>query len=140
MPGLNKVMLIGRLGRDPETRWFEGGRVMSKVSLATSERFKTPDGEVRERTEWHAVVLWGALGQIADDHLRKGDRIYVEGRLRTRSWQDAEGTEHRATEIVGDRMEMLGNGQPSTPPSSRTDSPAEQTTGPEPMDASTLPF
>lgn len=140
MPGLNKVMLIGRLGRDPETRWFEGGRVMSKVSLATSERFKTPEGEMRERTEWHSVVLWGALGQIADDHLRKGDRIYVEGRLRTRSWQDAEGTEHRATEIVGDRLEMLGNGHPSPPSTSQTDSPAEQPAGPEPMDASTLPF
>ena len=140
MPGLNKVMLIGHLGRDPETRWFEGGKAMCKLSLATSERYKDDQGERHERTEWHAVVLWRELAKIADEHLSKGDRIYIEGRLRTRSWQDADGVQHRATEIVADRMEMLGGARR---PDSPTEDPARGSappTAPAPMDGAPLPF
>jgi len=109
MPGLNKVMLIGRLGRDPETRWFEGGKAMCTLSLATSETFRNGDAPPQERTEWHRVVLWRDLARVADEHLNKGDRIYIEGRLRTRSWQDGDGVQHRSTEVVADRMDMLGS-------------------------------
>ena len=135
MSGLNKVMLIGRLGRDPETRWFEGGRAMSTLSIATSERHKDGDGHLRERTEWHRVVLWRQLAEIAEEHLHKGDRVYIEGKLRTRTWQDAGGTEHRTVEIVADRMDMLGG-------SSRQDAPSktQEGQGPHPIDASALPL
>lgn len=135
MSGLNKVMLIGRLGRDPETRWFEGGRAMSTLSIATSERHQDAEGHLRERTEWHRVVLWRQLAEIAENHLHKGDRVYIEGKLRTRTWQDAGGTEHRTIEIVADRMDMLGG-------SSRQEAPSEtqEGQGPHPIDSSALPL
>lgn len=135
MSGLNKVMLIGRLGRDPETRWFEGGRAMSVLSIATSERHKDQDGNLRERTEWHRVVLWRQLAEVAEKHLSKGDRVYIEGKLKTRNWQDGGGVEHRTVEVVADRLDMLGS-------PIRTESDAGSTTpdGPHPMDASALPL
>jgi len=135
MSGLNKVMLIGRLGRDPETRWFDGGRAMSTLSIATSERHKDSDGNVHERTEWHRVVLWRQLAEIAEKHLRKGDRVYVEGKLRSRTWQDGGGVEHRAVEIVGDRLDMLGS---PVRQGGGTDASAPE--GPHPIDASALPI
>lgn len=135
MSGVNKVMLIGRLGRDPETKWFEGGRAMSALSIATSERQKDRDGNLRERTEWHRVVLWQQLAEIAEKHLKKGDRIYVEGKLRSRTWQDGAGVEHKAVEIVGERIEMLGSPLPKD--DGAQDSSAQ---GPHPMDASALPI
>lgn len=141
MPGLNKVMLIGHLGRDPETRWFEGGKVMSKLSLATSETYKDDEGQSHQRTEWHNVVLWRKLAEVADAHLSKGDRVYIEGRLRTRTWQDAEGQQHRATEIVADRMDMLGGPHsPNREAESGTGRPQAAPTAPEPMDGAPLPF
>jgi len=136
MSGLNKVMLIGRLGRDPETRWFEGGRAMSKLSLATSERYQDNEGSWHERTEWHAVVLWRELAEIADEHLRKGDRVFVEGRLKTRSWQDAEGIQHRTTEVVGERLDMLGTAEPTSEKATGDAVPP----GPLPIDASKIPL
>ncbi len=135
MSGVNKVMLIGRLGREPETRWFEGGRSMSALSIATSERHKDADGNLRERTEWHRVVLWQQLAEIAEKHLKKGDRIYVEGKLRSRTWQDQAGVEHKTVEVVGERIEMLGS--PLRQEEGAQDSPAQ---GPHPMDASALPI
>ena len=141
MPGLNKVMLIGRLGRDPETRWFEAGKAVCTLSIATSEMLRNGDGAPQERTEWHKVVLWRDLARIADDHLKKGDRVYIEGRLRTRSWQDTEGVQHRSTEVVADRMEMLGSprGQADSgnpPPGEAPESPS----APASMDGASLPF
>ena len=134
MSGLNKVMLIGRgtRSRDPVVR---RRRAMSTLSIATSERHKDADGHIRERTEWHRVVLWRQLAEIAEEHLHKGDRVYIEGKLRTRTWQDAGGTEHRTVEIVADRMDMLGG-------SSRQDAPSEtqEGQGPHPIDASALPL
>ena len=135
MSGVNKVILIGRLGRDPETKWFEGGRAMSALSIATSERQKDRDGNSRERTEWHSVVLWQQLAEIAEKHLKRGDRIYVEGKLRSRTWQDGTGVEHKAVEIVGERIEMLGSPLPKE--EGGYDSSAR---GPHPMDASALPI
>ena len=141
MPGLNKVMLIGHLGRDPETRWFEGGKAMSKLSLATSETYQDDEGQSHQRTEWHNVVLWRRLAEVADAHLSKGDRIYIEGRLRTRNWQDAEGQQHRATEIIADRMDMLGTSHsPEVDAVSGTGRPQGAPTAPEPMDGTPLPF
>lgn len=135
MSGLNKVMLIGRLGRDPETRWFEGGRAMSVLSIATSERHKDQEGHLRERTEWHRVVLWRQLAELAENHLSKGDRVYVEGKLKTRTWQDGGGVEHRTVEVVADRLDMLGS---PVRPGSNTGSAAPD--GPQPMDTSALPL
>lgn len=134
MPGLNKVMLIGHLGRDPETRWFEDGKAMCKLSLATSERYKDDQGQAHERTEWHQVVLWRDLARIADEHLKKGDRVYFEGRLRSRTWTDGDGAERRTTEVVADRMEMLGSPR-------RQEGDAEShRSSPAPMDGAKLPF
>lgn len=140
MLGLNKVMLIGHLGRDPETRWFEGGKAMCKLSLATSERYKDEKGELHERTEWHKVILWRELARIADDHLSKGDRVYIEGRLRTRSWNDSEGVQHRTTEIVADRMDMLGGPRPSASESASSGDGKAASSAPAPMDGNPLPF
>jgi len=141
MPGLNKVMLIGHLGKPPALRWLESGQAMCKLSLATSERYKDKSGVAHERTEWHQVVLWRELAELADRYLTKGQKVYIEGRLRTRTWQDANGTEQRATEIVADRMEMLS---PKSEGQSDSDGHAqgegEKAGGPFPMDASSLPF
>lgn len=135
MSSVNKVMLIGRLGRDPETKWFEGGRAMCALSIATSERQKDRDGNLRERTEWHKVVLWQQLAEIAEKHLKKGDRIYVEGKLRSRTWQDGTGVEHKAVEIVGERIEMLGSALRKEDGNQNC-----HAQGPHPMDASALPI
>ena len=135
MSGLNKVMLIGRLGRDPETRWFEGGRAMSVLSIATSERHKDQDGNLWERTEWHRVVLWRQLAELAENHLSKGDRIYVEGKLKTRTWQDGAGVEQRTVEVVADRLDMLGS-----PVRQASSTGSAEPDGPQPMDASALPL
>lgn len=141
MPGLNKVMLIGHLGKPPALRWLESGQAMCKLSLATSERYKDNAGKTHERTEWHQVVLWRELAEVADRYLTKGQKVYIEGRLRTRTWQDANGTEHRSTEVVADRMEMLSpRGFSEAEPGAEAGEPAEQKPGPFHMDASSLPF
>lgn len=133
MSGLNKVMLIGRLGKPPALRWLESGQAMCTLSLATTERFKDASGQSRERTEWHRVVLWRELAEIADRHLDVGAQVYIEGKLRSRSWQDATGTTHRSTEIVGERLEMLMAAEP-------TRDATEQAKGPHPLDSASLPF
>lgn len=133
MSGLNKVMLIGRLGKPPALRWLESGQAMCTLSLATTERFKDASGQSRERTEWHRVVLWRELAEIADRHLDVGAQVYIEGKLRSRSWQDATGTTHKSTEIVGERLEMLMAAEP-------TRDATEQAKGPHPLDSASLPF
>jgi len=109
---LNKVMLIGNLGADPETRYTQDGTAVCNIRLATTERYKTRDGEQKERTEWHRVVLWGRLGEIANQYLRKGSRVYIEGRIETRKWQDRDGNDRYTTEIRAQEMKMLGGGAP----------------------------
>jgi single-strand DNA-binding protein len=107
--GLNKVMLIGRLGRDPEMRYTPSGRPVTTFSLATSRTWNTSEGERRTETEWFTVVAWGSLAEICKQYLVKGQQVYVEGRLQTRHWEDTDGNKHSATEIVANEMIMLGD-------------------------------
>lgn len=107
--GINKVILIGNLGKDPETRYLPSGSAVANVTLATNESWKDPQsGEQQERTEWHNVVFFGRLAEIAGEYLRKGSQVYVEGSLRTRKWQDKNGADRYTTEVVARDMQMLG--------------------------------
>lgn len=107
MSGVNKVILVGRLGKDPEVRHLENGVAVASFSMATSETFKDrTTGERREITEWHNIVLWRGLAEVAEKYLKKGDMVYIEGKLRTRSWEK-EGVTRYTTEVVGDNMTML---------------------------------
>lgn len=128
--GVNKAILIGHLGRDPEIRYSASGSAIANVSLATSESWKDrQSGETQERTEWHRVVFFGKLAEIAGEYLKKGSQIYVEGRLQTRKWQDQQGQDRYTTEIVANEMTMLGGrgGAQASPPRDEFD----QEPGPE---------
>lgn len=106
--GINKVILIGNLGADPEVRYMPSGGGVANISLATTDSWKDKQsGEQQERTEWHRVVFFGRLGEIAGEYLKKGSKVYVEGRLQTRKWQDKNGVERYTTEIIGNDMQML---------------------------------
>jgi len=107
---LNKAMLIGNLGADPETRFTQDGTCVCNLRLATTEKFKNRAGEQQEKTEWHRVVLWGRLGEIANQYLKKGARVYIEGKIETRKWQDRDGNDKYTTEIRANEMKMLGGG------------------------------
>src|ERR1700704_5271950 len=109
MASVNKVILIGNLGRDPETRYTTGGDAVTNLNIATSEQWKDKSGEKQERTEWHRVVVFGRQAEIAGEYLKKGRPVYIEGRLQTRKWTDKEGVEKYSTEVVGDRMQLLGS-------------------------------
>jgi single-strand DNA-binding protein len=111
MASVNKVILIGNLGRDPETRYTTGGDAVTNLNLATSEQWKDKSGEKQERTEWHRVVLFGRQAEVAGEYLKKGRSVYIEGRLQTRKYTDKDGVEKYSTEIVGDRMQLLGSGR-----------------------------
>ncbi|HWF97668.1 MAG TPA: single-stranded DNA-binding protein [Steroidobacteraceae bacterium] len=107
--GVNKVILIGHLGADPETRAMPSGSSVANLRIATTESWRDKQsGEQQERTEWHRVALFGRLAEIASEYLRKGSQVYIEGSLRTRKWQDKQGQERYSTEIVGNEMQMLG--------------------------------
>jgi single-strand DNA-binding protein len=107
--GVNKVIIVGNLGADPETRAMPSGSTVANLRIATTENWKDRQtGEQQERTEWHRVVLFGRLGEVAAEYLRKGSQVYIEGSLRTRKWTDKQGTERYSTEIVGNDMQMLG--------------------------------
>ena len=108
MASVNKVILIGNLGRDPETRYTTGGDAVTTLNIATSEQWKDKSGEKQERAEWHRVVLFARLAEIAGEYLKKGRSVYIEGRLQTRKYTDKDGVEKYSTEIVGDRMQLLG--------------------------------
>jgi len=108
MSGINKVILVGHLGKDPEVRHLDSGAVVVSFSLATSESYSTKDGKKVEQTEWHNVVVWRGLAEVAAKYLRKGKLIYLEGKLRTRSFEDKEGNKRYTTEIVADIFTMLG--------------------------------
>lgn len=108
MSGINKVILVGRLGKDPEVKHLESGSTLANFSLATSEKYKNKNGEMVETTEWHNIVIWGKLAEIVEKWVHKGDLIYVEGKLVTRSWEK-DGITRYATEIVGIAMTMLGS-------------------------------
>jgi single-strand DNA-binding protein len=107
--GINKVILIGNLGQDPETRTTPGGTTVTNIRIATSESWTDKaSGEKKEQTEWHTVVMWNRLGEIAAEYLRKGSQVYIEGRLQTRKWQDKTGNDRYSTEVVASEMQMLG--------------------------------
>jgi single-strand DNA-binding protein len=107
MRGVNRVMLIGNLGKDPDVQYLEGNIGVAKFSLATTETYKDRGGKLVSQTEWHTVVLWRGLAELAQKYLHKGSLVYIEGRLRTRSWEDKEGNKKFATEVVGDNLIML---------------------------------
>jgi single-strand DNA-binding protein len=105
---VNKVILVGRLGRDPETRYTGGGQAVANFSMATDETYKDKNGEKQKRTEWHKIVVWGKLAEIAQQYLKKGSLLYLEGRIQSREWQDKEGQKRTSFEIVASNFRMLG--------------------------------
>lgn len=105
---VNKVIIIGNLGRDPETRYSADGTAVTNINVATTENWKNKQGEKQEKTEWHRISMFGKVAEIAGQYLKKGSMAYFEGKLQTRKWQDKEGVERYTTEIVADRMQMLG--------------------------------
>src|SRR3954447_5355921 len=108
MASVNKVILVGNLGADPETRYLPSGDAVTNIRIATTENWKDKSGEKQEHTEWHRVAFFGKTAEIAGEYLKKGSPIYIEGRIRTRKWQDKEGQDRYSTEIVADRMQLLG--------------------------------
>ncbi len=106
---VNKVILVGRLGRDPETRYTSGGQAVCNFTLATDESFKDRSGERQKRTEWHRIVLWAKLAEIAQQYLKKGTMVYIEGRIQSRQWDDRDGNKRTTVEIVGNVMRMLSS-------------------------------
>ena len=117
MRGVNRVMLIGNLGKDPDIQYLEGNIGVAKFSLATTETFKDRSGKLISQTEWHTVVLWRGLADLAQKYLHKGSLVYIEGRLKTRSWEDKDGNKKFATEVVGDNLIMLEKrGDGNNPP------------------------
>jgi single-strand DNA-binding protein len=110
MLGVNKVILLGRLGRDPELRYTPGGQATASFTLATSERWTDKNGQRQERTEWHNIVVWAKLAELANQYLKKGSPAYIEGRITTRSWDDRDGNKKYKTEIVANTIQFLGSG------------------------------
>jgi single-strand DNA-binding protein len=155
---VNKVILVGRLGRDPETRFTSGGQAVCNFSVATDETYKDRAGERQKRTEWHKIVMWGKLAEIAQQYLKKGALVYLEGRIQSRQWDDKEGQKRTSFEVVANTMKMLGSrgdatgsagsqgaGATGTRAGSFSDaepshdSPAEEPAGPEISDED-IPF
>lgn len=108
MASVNKVILVGNLGRDPEMRYMPSGDALASFSIATTDTWKDKSGQRQERTEWHRISMFGKQAEIAGQYLKKGSSVYIEGRLQTRKWTDKEGHERNTTEVVADRMQMLG--------------------------------
>ena len=129
MASVNKVMIIGNLGRDPEVRYMPDGGAVANISVATTDSWKDKSGEKQERTEWHRVAFFGKLAEIAGAYLKKGSQVYVEGSLRTRKWQDKEGKDRYTTEIVADRMQMLGSRAVGSECMAREEAPPKESAG-----------
>jgi single-strand DNA-binding protein len=129
MASLNKALLIGNLGKDPELRYTPSGKAVASFSIATTNQWKDKDGQKQERTDWHNIVVWGRQAEIAKDYLRKGKQIYLEGRIQTRNYDDKDGNKRWITEIVADRFLMLGRkgegdaGDEFPPPPAESDAP-----------------
>lgn len=145
MAGINKVILVGNLGADPEVRTLESGAKVARIRIATSESYTNKEGNKVETTEWHNVTLWRQQAELAEKYLSKGRQVYVEGKLQTRSWKDSEGNDRYATDIVAREIQFLGGRQEgsspqpasSSAPSPATAQPADTSTGAESDD---LPF
>ncbi len=127
MSGVNKVILIGHLGADPQMRFTPNGTPVAQFNLATTERFNDRNGERQERTEWHRIVAWSRLAEICNQYLKKGKQVYVEGRLQTRSWEDQSGNKRYTTEIVANNMIMLGRAGDVAEEVPSQSAPAEET-------------
>ena len=139
--GINKVILIGNLGKDPEVQKFDSGTKKAAFSLATTEVFKNKEGEKTTHTEWHNIVLWGKLAEIAENYLKKGNTIYVEGRIHRRDWEDKEGQKRYTFEIIGDSMTMLGGPRKEAGPGEATvESVKDQNGSDAPLPEDDLPF
>ena len=123
MASVNKVILIGNLGADPETRYLPSGDAVANIRIATTEVWKDKGGEKQEHTEWHRIAFFGKLAEIAGEYLKKGSPVYIEGRIRTRKWQDKEGQDRYSTEIVADRMQLLGSRGGGSEPVAREPKP-----------------
>lgn len=129
MASVNKVILVGTLGRDPEMRYSTDGSAIANISLATSDKWKDKNtGEKKDRTEWHRVVFFGKVAEIVGEYLKKGSQTYIEGSLRTRKWQDKQGQERYTTEIIADKMQMLGSPRERNEDAPRRE-PAASSTG-----------
>lgn len=145
MAGVNKVIILGNLGIDPEVRTLESGAKLARLRIATSESYTNREGQKVENTEWHNVTVWRQLADIAEKYLAKGRQVYIEGKLQTRSWKDPEGNDRYATEIVGERLQLIG-GRPDSGDSqyqsqSQTSTPSGQKQSQDSGDASDdLPF
>ena len=143
--GINKVILVGNLGADPETRYMPSGGAVTNIRIATSESWKDKQtGDQQERTEWHSIAFFGRLAEIAGEYLRKGSQVYVEGKLRTRKWQDREGNDKYTTEVVANEMQMLGSrggmgGQQGYENNPRPEKQASTPSGSDPGPASSPP-
>ena len=151
MASVNKVILVGNLGRDPEMRYMPSGDAIASFSVATTDNWKDKNGQKQERTEWHRISMFGKLAEIAGEYLKRGSSVYIEGRLQTRKWQDKEGNERQTTEVVADRMQMLGGRSgggnayefadddmdQSAPPQQRQSAPAAAAPAKKPAPAST---
>jgi len=125
--GINKVILVGHLGADPETRYMPSGGAVANIRVATTESWKDKtSGEQQDRTEWHNVAFFGRLAEIAGEYLRKGSQVYVEGRLRTRKWQDRDGNDRYTTEIIASEMQMLGGRPGAGAPAKSGGGPSKQ--------------
>ncbi len=120
MAAVNKAILIGNLGKDPELRYTPGGQAVASFSLATSEKWRDKDGVMQDRTEWHNIVVWGRQAETAKEYLTKGRQIYVEGRIQTRSWDDKDGNKRNTTEIVAQSIKFLGSREQQSSSSSRS--------------------
>ncbi len=120
---LNKVILIGNLGQDPETRYTQDGRAVSNFSLATNMKWKNKEGDQQEQVEWHRIVIFGNLAEICEKYLKKGKLVYIEGRIQTRKWQDDDGNNRYTTEVVANQMKMLGSNGKSEPAANEIKSP-----------------
>jgi len=135
MAGVNKVILVGNLGKDPEVKYLDSGVAVANFSLATSESYKNKEGERVNQTEWHNIVLWRGLAEVAEKWLKKGSSIYIEGKIKTRKWEDKEGNTRYNTEILADNMTMLGSKS-----TSETTSPTTSEQQPTSDTADDLPF
>ena len=138
MAGVNKVILIGNLGKDPEVRYLDSGVAVANFSVATTESYKNKEGERVSQTEWHNIVLWRGLAEVAEKWLKKGSSVYIEGKIRSRKWEDKEGNTRYTTEILADNMTMLGKKEDSS--AEKTETTPEQESIPQEEKGDDLPF
>jgi len=137
MAGVNKVMIIGRLGQDPEVRYTGGGQAVANFNVATSENWTSKDGQKQERTEWHRIVVWGRLAELCKDYLKKGRQVYIDGRLQTRNWDDRDGKKRYVTEIIANSVQFLGSNTDKTSTTTTTDEGVDHV---QPEPTNTAPF